>query len=218
MKFVGWLCKMMAIIVMVSTVTIFTTGLVVDAYLKSILASFNIQLEGQPFAWGSALQGIMGKKDSPVIEDTDSKAQVTQDDKEPVSESSSIAKDTEPATKTDTTEDNGSSSESGKEEAPDDALSVMGQSITEATGVEQQDQQVIVSPDDVARKRDDLPASEKEEIFNILMTKLPQDQLQEITVAMEDGLTEQELKRVEEIISKYLSEEEYAKLMTLLKS
>ncbi len=225
MKFMGWLGKMILIVVMVSTLTLFTTGLVVNAYIKSMLASFNIQLEGQPFAWGSVLQGLMGKNDSAnVVEDTDKKSQVIEEDKEKVAGSSSITKDLDTTNKSEKEGGSGSSSGAGKvgtpvdEEAPVDALPVMGESHTEAAGVGQEDQEVIVTPDDLVRKKNDLPAGEKEEIFNILMTKLPQEKVQEITVAMENGLTEQELKQVEDIISKYLSDEEYAKLMKLLKS
>jgi len=230
MKFMGWLGKMVLIVVMVSTLSMFTTGLVVNAYIKSMLASFNIQLEGQPFAWGSVLQGLMGKKDSTnVVEGNDSKnnkTQIGKEDNEKVAESSDVSKNLDATNKSETTESGGTSTGAGKEqspvdvdkEAPVDATPVMGEMHTEAAGVGQEDQQVIVSPDDLVRKKDDLPTSEKEEIFNILMTKLPQEKVQEITVAMENGLTEQELKQVEEIISKYLSDEEYAKLMKILKS
>ncbi len=214
---------------MVSTLSMFTTGLVVNAYIKSMLASFNIQLEGQPFAWGSVLQGLMGKKDSTnVVEGNDikdNKSEIGKEDNERVAESPGLSKDSETTNKSETTENGGTSSGSGIEESPEDvdkeapvdATPVMGEMHTEAAGVGQEDQQVIVSPDDLVRKKDDLPTSEKEEIFNILMTKLPQEKVQEITVAMEDGLTEQELKQVEGIISKYLSDDEYAKLMKLLK-
>lgn len=223
MKFIGWLGKMVLIVLMVSSLTVFTTGMVVNAYIKSILSSFNIQLEGQPFAWGSILQGMMGKQSSST-EGTDSNTQVMEG-KEPVVGTSNISKDVDSSTQDGVKENGKSSPGTSKEdssvvdeEAPEDALSVMGGIDSEASGMGQQDQQVVVTPDDVARKKDDLPASEKEEVFNILITKLPQDKIQEITVAMENGLTEQELKQVEDIISKYLSDEEYSKLMTLLKS
>ncbi|MEC0093743.1 hypothetical protein [Paenibacillus macquariensis] len=227
MKFMSWLGKMILIVVMVSSLSMLTTGLVVNAYIKSMLASLNIQLEGQPFAWGSVLQGLMGKKDSTTVVEgevtKDNKEEIAKEDNDKVVESSNGSKDTDTTNETGTTGNGGSSSGSGKEEspvdeeAPDGATPVMGEMHTEVAGVGQQDQ-VIVSPDDLVRKKDDLPASEKEEIFNILMTKLPQEKVQEITVAMENGLTEQELKQVEEIISKYLSDDEYAKLMKLLKS
>lgn len=223
MKFMGWLCKMVLVVLMVSSLTVFTTGMVVNAYIKSILDSFNIQLEGQPFAWGSMLQGMMGNKSSST-EETDSKTPVMED-KEPVIGSSTITKDLDSSNQDEVKENGERSPGSVKEdspvvdeEVPEDALSVMGGIDSEASGMGEQDQRVVVTPDDVARKKDDLPASEKEEVFNILMTKLPQDKIQEITVAMENGLTEQELKQVEDIISKYLSKDEYNKLMTLLKS
>ncbi|WP_438348381.1 hypothetical protein ACP8HI_22675 [Paenibacillus sp. FA6] len=198
MKFLVWLCKVVLTVVLVSTLTVFTSGWVVNAYLKSMLASFNIQLPGQPIALVGMLQGMMG----------------------------TAAKDTEDTKDSEEmTEKGGTSSEPGAvqapsdEEPPVDALPVMGQTITEeAAGAGQQDQQVVVTPDEMVRKKDGLIASDKEEIFNILMTKLPQEKIQEITVAMENGLTEQELAEVEKVLSEYLDKDEYAKLLSLLKS
>ena len=53
-------------------------------------------------------------------------------------------------------------------------------------------------------------------IFNILMTKVPQDEMQKISTAMEDGLTEDEVKEIQEVISNYVDEKEYEDLMKML--
>lgn len=103
-------------------------------------------------------------------------------------------------------------------DAPDDALPVMGQGLSESAmgGQSAADQQVVISPDEMIQKKDELTATEKEQIFNILMKKLPQSEMQKISAAMEDGLTEQELSTIEDTISKYLTKEEYAALSKLL--
>jgi hypothetical protein len=49
------------------------------------------------------------------------------------------------------------------------------------------------------------------------MTKLPQEEMQKLTVAMEDGLTETEMIEIEQILSKYLDKAEYTKMMNILK-
>jgi hypothetical protein len=205
MKFMGWLSKVILSVLLVSALTVFTTGWVVNAYIKSMLASYNIQLPGEPFGWGSMLQGMIGvtAKDTEVIKEVKEVKEVTEKEED----SSELDVDQVPT----------------DEDAPADALPVMGESYTEeaadAGQQEQlgQDQQLAVTADEMARKKDDLIASDKEEIFNILMTKVPQEQIQEITVAMENGLTEQELKQVENTLSEYLNKDEYAKLINLLK-
>ncbi|HEY2491553.1 MAG TPA: hypothetical protein VGI33_01250 [Paenibacillus sp.] len=212
MKFMQWLLKIALTVTLVSALTVFTTGMVVNTYLESILAKFNIELEGQTFTWGGMLQGMLGMNTEKKNTDTDLK----------VEEPTTVNKDDN---KMQGTKSEGDSEETG-EKAPIDALPVMGQSQSETTEPAEQnkvdqpenDQLVIVTPDDVVRKKDNLPASEKEEIFNILMTKLPQQEVQDISSAMEDGLTEQELISIEKTLSKYLSQEEYDKLMALLKS
>lgn len=100
-------------------------------------------------------------------------------------------------------------------DAPEDALPVMGgMNGGEALG---EDQQVVVTPDDLVAKKEELPDKQKEEIFAILMKKLPQEDMQILTVALEGGLTETEMINIEQILSKHLDKTEYAKVMELLK-
>lgn len=49
------------------------------------------------------------------------------------------------------------------------------------------------------------------------MNKLPPEEMQKISAAMEGGLTEQELQDIQQVLAKYLTKEEYNKLMDLLK-
>ncbi|AJS60668.1 hypothetical protein [Paenibacillus sp. IHBB 10380] len=217
MKFMQWLLKIALTVTLVSALTVFTTGMVVNTYLESILAKFNIELEGQTFTWGGMLQGMLGMN-------TETKNINTDTDTDLKVEKATVNKDDNKMQGTKSKGD--SDSEEAGEKAPVDALPVMGQNQSETTESTDQnkvdqpgkDQLVIVTPDDVVRKKDNLPASEKEEIFNILMTKLPQKEVQNISSAMENGLTEQELISIEKTLSQYLSQEEYDKLMALLKS
>ncbi|MEK5478796.1 hypothetical protein NYE70_17950 [Paenibacillus sp. FSL R5-0407] len=112
---------------------------------------------------------------------------------------------------------------SGGEEAPEDALSVMGgiSSNSGSSGSQEalgQDQQVVVTPDEMVAKKDELSDKDKEEVFAILMSKLPQAEMQKMTEAMEEGLTESEMIEIEQILSKYLDKTEYSKMMKILNS
>ncbi|MED5018232.1 hypothetical protein P9847_13045 [Paenibacillus chibensis] len=117
------------------------------------------------------------------------------------------------------TDSGADSSKTSGEDAPIDALPVTGQGMLGESSAENgssPDHQDTISPDDAAQKKQELTSSEKDQIFNILMTKLPQSELQKISAAMEDGLTAEELQTMEETISKYLTTEEFNVLKQML--
>lgn len=64
MKLLMWFVKMVLIVLLVSSLTLLTTGLIVQSYAKSLLASFNIQWEGQPMGLMGMFQGALGGKQS----------------------------------------------------------------------------------------------------------------------------------------------------------
>ncbi|SDF47538.1 hypothetical protein SAMN04488542_11187 [Fontibacillus panacisegetis] len=197
MKWIGWLLRLSLTIVMVSVLTIMTTGYVVNSYIQSLLSSYNLPISGQAPSLGGMVKGMLGFSD----------ADQTKSDKGKQGQS--------------VTEQN----------AGEDALPVMGgissgSSLGAAgTGNEQNQQQgqigqqdqVLVTPDELVAKKDELADTDKEEVFKILMSKLPQEEMQKLTEAMEDGLTETEMIEIEQILSKYLDKSEYAKMIKLLK-
>lgn len=243
MKIAQWLLKTVLTVVLISGLTVLTTGAVVNMYVQSLLASFNIQLEGQPTGIGGMMKGMLGLNTTKEKEPDKEAASTahTADDSKTSGGSTNTADNgtgsTEGAGDTDGTgsqtgtnagEAGSGGSTTGTEtgenadgegtDTPDDALPVMGQGLSESAmgGQSAADQQVVISPDEMIQKKDELTATEKEQIFNILMKKLPQSEMQNISAAMEDGLTEQELSTIEDTISKYLTKEEYAALSKLL--
>lgn len=229
MKLMKWLLKISLTAVLISTLTILTTGIVVNAYLQSVLASFNIQLEAQPMGVGGIMKNVLGmngssgNKTEKDIEGTsggssggDTKDNTTPDSTgamEDTSDSKGVEGEGSDSKVDETAPDgsNGSSESVDGEAPPEDSLPVMGQ-----IGQSAIDQQVVMTPDEMVDKKSSLTTQEKEEIFTLLMTKLPQEEMQRISEAMEDGLTATELDEIQNGISKYLSEEEFQKLMTML--
>ncbi|MEK5639845.1 hypothetical protein BK138_20225 [Paenibacillus rhizosphaerae] len=243
MKIAQWLLKTVLTVVLISGLTVLTTGAVVNMYVQSLLASFNIQLEGQPTGIGGMMKGMLGlntTKEKEPDKEAASTAHAADDSKSTVGSTNTAETGTGSTDGAGETAGTGSQtgtnagdagsggSTAGMEtggnadgegtDAPDDALPVMGQGLSESAmgGQSAADQQVVISPDEMIQKKDELTATEKEQIFNILMKKLPQSEMQKISAAMEDGLTEQELSTIEDTISKYLTKEEYAALSKLL--
>lgn len=64
MKLLQWFAKVVLTVMLVSSLTLLTTGLIVQSYVKSLLASFNIEWEGQPLGLTSMFQSALGGKAS----------------------------------------------------------------------------------------------------------------------------------------------------------
>lgn len=204
MRFIGWLFKTILLVMLVCSLTVLTTGLVVNAYIKSVLKTFNIQLEGAPLTLGSMWTGAWSSEEpqTPVIDDK--KAVEATISGEEASEAEVNPQSNEASEQAQEQQESEQSGFEGEE-----ALPVMGQESLEQ-------QQIVMTPEEMGRTKDELQPDEKEKIFRILMTKVPQEEMQSISEAMEGGLTEEELARIEEVMTKYLSQEEYEELTKLL--
>lgn len=227
MKLLMWFVKMVLIVLLVSSLTLLTTGLIVQSYAKSLLASFNIQWEGQPMGLMGMFQGALGSKQSSEGEksggtSTDQPTG-TEEEKAPENSISVMGNGTTSSgtSSNDETGGSGTSGDSGNgvvdgngTSAGSDTPSGQGANSNDTTG----NDVIIVTPDDITGAKDKLPTKEKERIFTLLMNKLPQKEMQQISGAMEGGLTEQELREIEQVISKYLTSEEYDDLMQVLQA
>jgi len=238
MKWMWRLFKLSVTAIVVSLLTVLTTGYVVNSYVQSLLSSYNIPIAEETPTLGGMVKGMLGfggKTGNKVADksgtedglsdktadteglgslsgtgsDTSSSAGVGSDTKE----------DSEGTVEGDAAQDNKSAG-TGQEDGqvPEDSVAAMGgissQAEQNASG---QQGEVLVTPDDLIARKDGLPDQEKEEVFKILMTKLPQEEMQKLTEAMEDGLTETEMIEIEQILSKYLDKAEYTKMMNILK-
>jgi hypothetical protein len=195
------------IVVLASTLSILTTGVVVNAYIQSVLASFDIKVDGPGPGLGGMIKSIIGM---------DSQVDSNKVNKE-VTTGSTVNKDKDNS-KDLPAKDKG---EPVDETAPLDALPVMGQASNESSPDESQsgrseDQKLVMTPEAIGDLKDNLPSAEKVNIFNILMSKLPQDEMQKISTAMEDGLTEDEVKELQQVIAKYVDPDEYESIMKML--
>ncbi|MDT0124918.1 hypothetical protein Q9R46_19795 [Paenibacillus sp. RRE4] len=227
MKLLMWFVKMVLIVLLVSSLTLLTTGLIVQSYAKSLLASFNIQWEGQPMGLMGMFQGALGGKQSSEGEksedtSTDQRAG-TKEEKAPENSISVMGNGTTNlgTPGNDETGGAGASGNSGNgtvdgngTAAGSDTSSGQGANSNQATG----NDEIVITPDDITGAKNKLPTEEKERIFTLLMNKLPQKEMQQISGAMEGGLTEQELREIEQVISKYLTSEEYDDLMQVLQA
>ncbi|MDQ0193675.1 hypothetical protein J2T20_002025 [Paenibacillus wynnii] len=195
------------ITVLASSLSVLTTGIVVNAYIQSVLRSFDIKLDNPVSGISEMVKSLAGmNNNSNETENTEGNQAGSG------------------STPTDTSDPkDGSVSKTAEDDipTPEDALPVMGQvqQDSETSGSESEDaldQQLVMTPEAMNDLKNNLPSGEKVNIFNILMTKVPQEEMQKISTAMENGLTEDEVTEIQEVISKYVDKEEYEDLMKML--
>lgn len=209
MKIVKRALGVCLIVVLASTLSILTTGVVVNAYIQSVLARFDIKVDSPAPGFSGMIRSIIGM-DEPA-----GKATATSKEATP-----SVEKQDKGNTQQ---SPSNKSEEPVEEKVPGDALPVMGGISSETSSTEAQDssaldQQVVMTPEDIGDLKDKLPTAEKVNIFNILMAKLPQDEMQKISTAMEDGLTKEEVQELQQVIAKYVDPDEYESIMKMLTS
>jgi len=108
---------------------------------------------------------------------------------------------------------------------PEDAIAVFGhqsgQAQSDKTGsgiISGEDsKKIVVSGEEFTKKKEQLSNDEKNKIFNMLVTRVPQKEIQTISSLMEDGITAAELKQIETILQQYLKPDEYAQLLAMIK-
>jgi hypothetical protein len=76
---------------------------------------------------------------------------------------------------------------------------------------------VVVSSEEFTKKKEQLSNDDKNKIFKLLMTRIPQAEIQNISRMMEDGITASELKDIEQLLQSYLKKEEYSQLLGMIK-
>ena len=220
------LSKLLGLVILVSLLTLITTGLIVNSYIDSVLKKFNIQLEGKPFAlsslWGGSKPAKTESGSTPLKTDDETKSSSAKPQDGAVPALGGV---TEPPAAS----GGGANDAAGERDAPvgGEAPGATGAAGSSSGGSGTDDpalqskttpaEDVVIPSDAIAKAKDGLSTAEKEKVFTTLISKIPANELQTVLNAVEDGLTGSELTEVEQIIAKYVSTEEYDKLIELLK-
>ncbi|QYR21732.1 hypothetical protein KZ483_01415 [Paenibacillus sp. sptzw28] len=289
-KIAGWLVKTIAAGLIVSFLSIWTTGYVVNSYVETLLKQYKIPLDVKPYAMSGVWGGLWGanpelKQDakqnaaSPKTEDSSgvsgsgsSKAGESSVTGGSSSENSgaadgSIVTGRESGSSENTGSTGGSTAagsgsgtsgtdgspatggtsgsaedkaDSGKE-APlavdaygdidsgpltdigggtgpkgnSGATSGNGSSGTQAG--EASEDGMAMSTDQLNQAKSNMSEADKEQLFNLIMKKLPQDAWQRISVLLENGLTNEEMTEVQQLFAQHLDRSEYDSMMKILK-
>jgi hypothetical protein len=195
MKMVNWLTRAIITAAIMTSVSIATTWVMVNAYVQQLFKDFGQTAIVQPIALSDVLTALTsGVRGSNLIEST-VKPFSAQEQEQGVSG-----------------EEEGTPAVGGSSDkeypVPDHALPVMGQAFGE---------DFYISMDDLNDKKDSMTQEDRMEIFTLLITKLPPNEVQSISTLLENGITAEEMEVASGILQAYLSEDEYTKLLGILK-
>jgi hypothetical protein len=226
LKRIGWLGKLVAAGLILSFLSIWTTGYIVTSYVETLLKQFNLPLEVPPMAmtgvwgklWGAdplVTTDTVGKEETPLIhdetqgskEETPDSQAGTNEQSEPPASVDAFGEATDPPL---TDIGIGGGTQAGGSAAVD------GGEVQEGTAGTD-DTETAMTTDDLTEVKEQMSDTDKEELFGLLMTKLPQESWQTISQYVENGLTEQELTAIQQIMAQHLDKTEYGQMMDILK-
>lgn len=207
-RWLGWAGKTVATALLLSFLSIWTTGYIVNSYMETLLKQLNVPLQMQPFA----LSGTWGKLwgASPISQDQEAARNVEE-------RSGSSSRVTDETGSKRSGDDMAASN--GVDKAPDEAgdgKAPSGDSWREANG---RDTDTFAADESIptfgGSAVPEMTAAQRQ-VLQSVMAKLNGEQLTQLARYLEEGMTEVELAAVGELVAPSLTETEYIQLMELL--
>lgn len=220
LKKIGWLAKLVAAGLILSFLSIWTTGYIVTSYVETILKQFNLPLEVPPVAMSGVWGKLWGadplvKTDTAGKEDTGSSSGEAPEtpagengQNEPPESIDAFSQVTDPPL-TDIGIGGGTQASGGAVQE--------GGEVQEGAAAGADNTETAMTTEDLTEVKEQMSDKDKDELFGLLMTKLPQESWQTISQYVENGLTEQELTAIQQIMAQHLDKTEYGQMMDILK-
>jgi hypothetical protein len=238
MKLFGWLSKLLISTVLISTLSVLTTGFVVNLYVEEIFRQYQLPGLGKKVQFSDIAARL--SEELNISKPKGGMAASSNGNQSATSESSSGLDAGRNATTNSGKNSNlnppapanspsspspapanqanpSKPTEAAPDSSKDDAVAVWGQVQQESGSSETKAQKdMVISTEEFAKKKDLLTSEDKMKIFSLVVNKLPQDEVQHLSAILEDGITAVEMKEVDQILQKYLSKEEYKQLFDIL--
>lgn len=196
----AWIGKLMAAGLIISFLSIWTTGYIVTSYVETLLKQFDLPVEVPPMAMSGVWGALWGSDPLLVSEDGG------QENRTPTG--GDAVEETEPEA------EEAFGSEIGEAPITDAEDGASGEAAGESDA---ENPETAVTTDELEAAKAEMSEEDKELLFDLLMSKLPEEAWLQISGYMEEGLTEQELTSVEQIMAQHLDTEEYGQMMEILK-
>jgi len=243
-----WLAKLVAAGLILSFLSIWTTGYIVTSYVDALLKQFELPIEAPPLS----MSGVWGKlwgADPPLVSETGGAGQEKSGDSSEAGGAENKPDATEVFGEIDESGgqsgSEGTSGESDTETGPDGNGSNGGgddagtgsagnglnggdgtgtdmsggeAGTRDPSGTEVPDgTETALTTEELLETKEAMSEEDKSRLFAMLMSELPQESWQTISEYVEDGLTEQELLQVQQLMAQHLDKEQYEQMMEILK-
>ncbi|MFC3801601.1 hypothetical protein [Cohnella sp. GCM10012308] len=246
-KWIRWAGQLIGATLLVSFLSIWTTGYIVTSYVQTALADYGIALDEQPFAmsgvwgklWGAdgekkaaqgeaeSLEGDDGNREAAGTSEPnatatpDAGAESSQGEPDA---SSMGTPDTDAASGDDAaTPDANAGSVPSPEPGPEPSGSVTNgeaaasPDTTDDDGLQGDGAVPVWNGENGSSAVSGLTDEEKQQIYSVVVSKLTSDQLSQLTGLIRNGLSAEEVPQLEALLKPILSDKEYATMLEALK-
>lgn len=217
--------KLAAAVMLISTITVWTTGMIVTHYLDSLLKQYNIPFDTKPVVV-SGFWGTVWRADPPVKPDSAkdpgdavevfgrfSGSTKTDSESDKTNAETETEKETETELETDTEIEGNQTDPAGTDDEGDLEPLINGnKGSSDIDGVD-----TAMTMKEITSVKDSISPADKEQLFAMLVGKLPEETWQQLSEITEDGVTEQELSTIQQLMAMYLDKAEYEEMMNILK-
>ncbi|MGO4110334.1 hypothetical protein [Paenibacillus sp. YAF4_2] len=219
LKAAVWIAKIVAAGLIVSFLSIWTTGYIVSSYVETLLKQYNLPLEVQPMA----MSGVWGKLwgAEPVQKDDTEKTGTDESGNGDKVAVDAFGDQPSNPPLTDIGVGGGTKAEGG---ASGQSSTGTTEGTTEGSAQTDDDEAPSIDGSETAITTEDMNAvkgqmsdADKDQLFGLLISKLPQEAMQTISGYMENGLTDEELTQVQQLMAQYLDRDQYEQMMGILK-
>jgi hypothetical protein len=209
-KWVSWVIRMGATALLLSFLCIWTTGYIVNSYMETVIKKLDLPIDTQPFA----LSGVWGKLwGADKLPQTDE----TTGSKPPTDKGNEVVNTAEPTN----SEGKSVTGEAG-------TTSVLPPSEGDLAGNPGGEASLSPTPSPDSGTVDSIPVfngqaeagqltdADRQSLYAMVVSKLNQDQLKQLSDYLQGGLTNEELVQVKNMLKSSLNETEYAQMVEML--
>lgn len=207
MRLIFWVGKWLATTCLISMITMIMTWYMVNAYVDALLRYFHINPDDVRVPMSDVLTQV--KDDWQPSESVQTTMSEVYSDEEPEEygeydryggyEAPEVSENTEQLP----------SNNEVEEDHPEDAIAVWGQAS------ESSQQEVMFTIDSFEQLKEQLTVEDKMEILKLIY-QLPQEVVQELSLYMENGITAEEMRNIEELINQHLDDESIENMIEIL--
>lgn len=207
MKLMHWIIKTAAGAVITSLICMAATLYTLNAYVNILLKQYQIpQAVTQAVDWPKFISYIGEQLNSGA-----SQGAIAAKPGEKAAQASA-----QPSKEQNDSSDRASGGPASEPEPPKDAVAVWSQQSGDWETSTDADRMIVMTGEEFSRKKDELTEEQKMEIFSVI-SRMPQEEIQQISLWLEGGLTASELALAEELLRARLEPEEYEGLLELMK-